>query len=665
MNCTQVNADGSVSINWTNPGDITDFFAFEIYYSQSLVSGYSKIATINSITDSYTHTAAQGYLQQQYYYVKIVDNSSTFYISDTLSTIFLQLDNNEPDFNKAYLYFSFVSDPPPEGSTGDYQIYWDYPDGNWNLIGSSDNGEFYRDVIVCYDSINFKVELENENGCSSVSNTVGNWFKDVDYPEQTVFDSVSINDNSEAIFGWQPSISGDVVGYIIYQLQAGIWVAFDTVIGQNNTFYSDTRFNACLENIAYSIAAIDSCGNKSEGSFLKPLRPIFLYDIGFNVCAQQDTLVWEKYLNSETPLEHYLVWRNQNASGFVIADTVDAIPAPNPPSGIQPNQMWYIDQGIDPGSGYEYFVQAVFGDNTSSSCKKTVDSYSYKLPQHIYFANADVLPSNEIELTVDVDTSVYSCTWELIRYDPLSIVYDNFSSTQKSQLQEFPLNILDNNVEPQTTYYEYFAIVYDSCGIQRLDSSNTLRTIYLSGNKPDEATNQINWNAFEGWETLIEKYYIYRQSGNASTFLLLDSVNGQTTTYNDIIEPEQASNGKFSYFIEAKQTTGGEYNYQAFSRSNITDLFFDSEVFFPNAFRPGGINYEFKPLFTYFSGSDYLLQIYNRWGQMIFETNNSDEGWDGTADGKTLSSNLFVYRLSYKNIHGLEIEKKGTVMLVK
>jgi len=661
LNCTVVNADGSVTLSWENPADLSNFFAYDIYHSSG--STYSKIASVTTVTNSFTHNITQGNTAQQFYFVKIVDNSSIFYDSDTLGTIYLQLDNNDPDFNKADLYFTKVSVPSPTGTLGNYNIYWDYPDGSWNLIDNTNESPFAKDVIVCYDTINFKVELENQSGCKSVSNTVGNWFKDVDYPEATVFDSVSINNNSETVFGWQPSPSGDVVGYILYDY-IGSGFSFDTVWGINNTFYVDSRFDACNESHQYAIAAIDSCGNKSEGSFLKPLQPVLLYNIGYNICAQQDTLVWEQYINATPDIEHYLIWRSENGIDFEIIDTVAAQPAPNPPSGIQADQMWFIDEGIDPGISYIYYVQAVFGAFTSSSCKKTVDSYTYRVPQHIYFANADVLPSDEIELTLDVDTSVYSCIWELYRFDPLNNTEEAFSITERSNLDGFPLSAIDSDVEPKNTSYNYYALVYDSCGIKRLDQSNTLTTIHLSGSKPDEPTNRLEWNAFEGWETTVEKYFIYRQSGMESSFTLLDSVDGQTFEYDDLIDPEQASDGKFSYFVEAKQSAGGIYNYRALSRSNIFDLFFDSEIFFPNAFRPGGTNSSFKPLFTYFSGSDYLLQIYNRWGQLVFETTDSEEGWNGTVEGKTQSSGLFVYRLTYKNIHNLSIEKKGTVVLV-
>lgn len=50
----------------------------------------------------------------------------------------------------------------------------------------------------------------------------------------------------------------------------------------------------------------------------------------------------------------------------------------------------------------------------------------------------------------------------------------------------------------------------------------------------------------------------------------------------------------------------------------------------PNAFHPGGVNSVFNPS-EYFLGLDgYSLEIYNRFGEVIFETKNPGDGWDGT-----------------------------------
>ncbi len=57
----------------------------------------------------------------------------------------------------------------------------------------------------------------------------------------------------------------------------------------------------------------------------------------------------------------------------------------------------------------------------------------------------------------------------------------------------------------------------------------------------------------------------------------------------------------------------------------------------PNTFTPDFDHYNpvFKPIFTAgFDPYSYNLQIYNRWGEIVFESNNSDFGWDGSFGSK-------------------------------
>jgi len=660
VTCAEVHPDGSVTIFWENPSDLSDFKQYDIYHSSG--TNFVKLISINIITDNYTHITNLGNQAQQFYYVEIISQSDENEGSEIISTIFLQLDSSDP--GKATLVWNAIDELLPTGSSDFYKIYkriHEEPENlNWELIADDINNTLYNYIVedgLCNDSINFKIEMENSSGCISVSNIKGDWFNETNFPDIPVFDSVSIDINSNAILGWQPSTSQDVDKYFLYELDGSTWQIFDEILGINNTSYTDTRYNACRENHSYAISAVDLCENNGQGTFLQPLRPIFLDSIRFNVCKQQDTLYWDQYINAEPEVENYLVWRSDNGSDFNLIQTL-------PPLSNDTIRMSFIDQNINPGTNYEYFIQAVFGNASSSSCKKNANSFSYKIPQHIYFANADVLQTNEIDLLVDVDTSLFSCTWELHRYDPLSNIDDNFSSTQKSQLQGFPLNILDIDVDPKTTYYEYYALVYDSCGIERLES-NKLKTIHLSGSKTDQQTNHLEWNAFEGWETEVEKYDIYRISANETNAILIGSVDNQTYEYDDLISSDQATEGKLSYWVEAKQTIGGDYNYNSYSNSNLIDIFFESNIYFPNAFRPGGLNNEFKPIFNFFSGSNYSFQIFNRWGQLVFETSDPEEGWDGLVDGKSQISGTYVYRLFYKSIYEIDVDQKGTVLLIK
>lgn len=73
--------------------------------------------------------------------------------------------------------------------------------------------------------------------------------------------------------------------------------------------------------------------------------------------------------------------------------------------------------------------------------------------------------------------------------------------------------------------------------------------------------------------------------------------------------------------------------------------------YIPNTFTPNGdeVNNTFKPIF--YSGLDiynYHLSIYNRWGELIFESNNSDYGWDGTYGNQIVESATYIWKLEFK-----------------
>jgi len=68
-------------------------------------------------------------------------------------------------------------------------------------------------------------------------------------------------------------------------------------------------------------------------------------------------------------------------------------------------------------------------------------------------------------------------------------------------------------------------------------------------------------------------------------------------------------------------------------------------IFVPTAFSPNkdGLNDVFKSSECYMER--YHMQIFNRWGTMVFETNDYDIGWDGTANGSELPGGVYVYRI--------------------
>jgi gliding motility-associated-like protein len=88
-------------------------------------------------------------------------------------------------------------------------------------------------------------------------------------------------------------------------------------------------------------------------------------------------------------------------------------------------------------------------------------------------------------------------------------------------------------------------------------------------------------------------------------------------------------------------------------------------IYVPNSFSPMGVNAVFKPIGDIVITKTYHFAIYNRWGQMVFETNDINQGWDGKFNGEYVQFGAYVYYLLIDN--GLEepFEKVGTVTVIQ
>jgi gliding motility-associated-like protein len=90
-------------------------------------------------------------------------------------------------------------------------------------------------------------------------------------------------------------------------------------------------------------------------------------------------------------------------------------------------------------------------------------------------------------------------------------------------------------------------------------------------------------------------------------------------------------------------------------------------VFFPNAFTPNndGLNDVFKP--TIFGAlADYKLNIYNRFGQLIFQTSDAAKGWNGNLSGVLQPADVYVWTCRYRLLSGKKTnERNGTVVLIR
>lgn len=94
-------------------------------------------------------------------------------------------------------------------------------------------------------------------------------------------------------------------------------------------------------------------------------------------------------------------------------------------------------------------------------------------------------------------------------------------------------------------------------------------------------------------------------------------------------------------------------------------VFKDASIYVPNAFSPNGDNRNdvFIPRYVGISKLNYF-SVYNRWGQLVFTTNDFSRGWNGREYNSQSGIETYVWMVSAEDINGRKIQQKGTVTKV-
>ena len=90
----------------------------------------------------------------------------------------------------------------------------------------------------------------------------------------------------------------------------------------------------------------------------------------------------------------------------------------------------------------------------------------------------------------------------------------------------------------------------------------------------------------------------------------------------------------------------------------------------PNTFTPDGDDYndEFKPIMTAgYDIYDYHLTIFNRWGEIVFESYNAAYGWDGTYGGQGIvEDGTYVWQIEFgETMSDKRHKHRGHVTILK
>lgn len=655
LRCASVLANGNVQLTWVPPPDPDNRFnSYHIYRSTSANGPFSVIDSIFNInTTTYTHTGAGANTTSNYYYIRTRSgcNGEVFTEpSDTLQSILLNVGN--PGTGVAALSWNALATPLPSTThSGYYRIYREFPSGTWTLIDSTQGLTYDDEITLCEATINYRVEIQDQSGCVSVSSIDGDFFQDLTPPVAPAIDSVSVDVASgfnQAGIGWSVSPSGDTEGYIIYQNINNSWTPIDTVWGINNTYYLNNNSTAGLGSETYRIAAIDSCDNTSP---LGNIHSSIFVTAYVDICLRQANLSWNAYTGWGNGVNRYEIYYSENGGARTLAGSVGG------------TTTTFSHPNLIANSTYCYYVRAF--DNSGSRSAASNDTCMLAevpvAPQFTYIRTATVPQTGGVDIYTYVDTVADIIEYAIARSND-NTVYNVVGTTPFTNLST--VYYFDATARSGEQSYYYKTIAIDSCGAY-VDTSDFARTIYLEAEGKADRKNYLNWNKYEGWLGNVAAYSIYRSIDGVFDIVPIVTVTPSDTFYVDDVADIVEGDGTFCYYIFALEDAGNPYGFVETSTSNVSCAYQLPNFFVPNAFVPEGLNQVFIPVTLFVSNTNYTMEIYTRWGERIFMTNDKSEGWDGRLQGKLVPQGVYVYSFHFQSAAGFQYTRTGTVTLIR
>lgn len=147
-----------------------------------------------------------------------------------------------------------------------------------------------------------------------------------------------------------------------------------------------------------------------------------------------------------------------------------------------------------------------------------------------------------------------------------------------------------------------------------------------------------------------------------SSLLLMPAIEGISYTINGIYANEVMIKNEGLYTIMATDIYGCQ---KLFTTQVVAQNCIDCDAFVPNAFTPNGdgLNDVFKARIDC-SVTRYQCSIFNRWGKIIFSSNNPQAGWNGSVGGTKMSAGTYVYFIEYTTAAGKKKMAKGVLTLL-
>ncbi|CAN5494741.1 hypothetical protein BH23BAC1_BH23BAC1_50750 [soil metagenome] len=342
----------------------------------------------------------------------------------------------------------------------------------------------------------------------------------------------------------------------------------------------------------------------------------------------------ENIINWETASENISVY--QIFRDNVLIETIN-----------NPGARAYADQNVACNIEYCYRIVAIHNQGESINLASCA------------VATSEDTPPTIVDATASVDAQGISFTWP---EPPIQVrEYYIDRSSDGNPYERIAIaetnSFLDEDINIADTYSCYKISYLDECD-NLSEISGDICPILLTISQNERNFNELVWTAYQGWSAGVDNYFIekYDQEGN-----LFETVPIQPGNFYYLDDQENDNRQIITYKIRAVSL--GTENWVTNSNPVYTEQ--PVKVYFPSAFTPNGdgLNDEFIAKGKYIK--DLNMKIFNRWGELVYFSDNVLEGWQGNYRGSPAPEGTYVYKVEVTDFNNKTISLSGSFMLLR
>ena len=517
---------------------------------------------------------------------------------------------------------------------------WDFGDETRmdDLSGSKDS----RWAYPTPNNKKVRLTITDSLGCSSVS--IRNLHvHDTMAPVHMGLSHVTfLADNQTVAVYWKPYTASDFLAYHLYRDSAGYYFLQRFRNANENTWFTQLSNSSDRQNHCFALRTEDTCNIKNGYGIsqctiltqaLRPNQSPFVLQVR-----------WTPY-NGWLNLSHYEVYRSESGAAFKHWRTV------------KPWQLEVYDSALCDKT-YCYYVVGVSGDGLRSRSNETC-------ARPLYLPPAGNVPVN---LATVHDSRRAFVRWEPYEHYLPGGRYHVFRSDLQGTSEIGQCNtttFVDRTARVNEQAYTYRVSYTDHCGARGTVAGEGT-TIFLRGSiQQDDA--HLEWTPYRSWTSGIAAYLVQLRGADGK-FHTRAVIPANLQSWKDHGVVSSQSDSLVYRVLAVKDGPVPDT-----STSNYRALVPTSRLFVPTAFSPNGdgFNDRFgaRALFVVKGNAipkkSFLLEIYNRWGQLVFRSNHPDMEWDGTFMGAQCPDGAYVYRVKAVGFDGILHVQEGSVMLIR